>query len=68
VLPDLRYSAVLKDPQAMDMIVLQGVRMDHGMVAFKEEITPQDLQKIAAYVIHRANEDKKAQSAAAAKP
>ncbi len=68
VLPDLRYSGVLKDPQAMDMIVRQGVRMDHGMVAFKEEITPQDLQKIRAYVIHRANEDKKAQSAAAAKP
>ncbi len=66
VLPDLRYSAVLNEPQEMDMIVRQGVRMDHGMVAFKEEIAPQDLQKITAYVIHRANEDKKAQSAAAA--
>jgi quinohemoprotein ethanol dehydrogenase len=59
VLPDLRYSGILKDPQAMDMVVRQGVRTDRGMVAFKDAITPQDLEKIRAYVIHRANQDKK---------
>ena len=33
------------------------------MVAFKEEVSPQDLEKIRAYMIHRANEDKKAEAA-----
>ena len=43
VLPDLRYSAYIKDSAAMDLVVRQGSRADHGMVAFKAEITsPQD--------------------------
>jgi alcohol dehydrogenase (cytochrome c)/quinohemoprotein ethanol dehydrogenase len=41
------------------MTVRQGTRTDKGMVAFKDEISPQELEKIRAYVIHRANEDKK---------
>jgi alcohol dehydrogenase (cytochrome c)/quinohemoprotein ethanol dehydrogenase len=43
------------------MTVRQGTRVDQGMVAFKDEISPQDLENIRAYVIHRANEDKKAE-------
>jgi len=64
VLPDLRYSAVIKSAAAMDTIVLQGSRMDHGMVAFKDEVTPEDLEKIRAYIIHRAAQDKQAAGAA----
>jgi alcohol dehydrogenase (cytochrome c)/quinohemoprotein ethanol dehydrogenase len=60
VLPDLRYSGLIKSPEAFDMTVRQGVRVDQGMVAFKDEVSPQDLEKIRAYVIHRANQDKKA--------
>ena len=60
VLPDLRYSAFLKDAAAMDLIVRQGSRTDRGMVAFKTEITPQGLESIRAYIIHRANQDKAA--------
>jgi mono/diheme cytochrome c family protein len=63
VLPDLRYSGLLKDPGAFDVTVRQGARVDKGMVAFKDEISPEDLEKIRAYVIHRANEDKRAESA-----
>jgi hypothetical protein len=37
--------------------------MDKGMVAFKDEVSPQDLDKIRAYVIHRANEDKNVEAA-----
>jgi quinohemoprotein ethanol dehydrogenase len=44
------------------MTVRQGNRTDKGMVAFKDEISPQDLERIRAYVIHRANEDKVAQA------
>jgi alcohol dehydrogenase (cytochrome c)/quinohemoprotein ethanol dehydrogenase len=58
VLPDLRYSGLIKSPEAFDMTVRQGTRMDKGMVAFKGEVSPQDLERIRAYVIHRANEDK----------
>ena len=66
VLPDLRYSGLIKSPEAFDMTVRQGTRSDQGMVAFKDEISPQDLEKIRAYVIHRAAEDKKAEASAAA--
>jgi hypothetical protein len=38
------------------------------MVAFKDAITPQDLEKIRAYVIHRANQDKKGAEPSAEKP
>jgi hypothetical protein len=30
------------------------------MVAFKAEITAQDLESIRAYIVHRANQDKDA--------
>ncbi len=66
VLPDLRYSGVIHSAEAFDTIVRQGARVDKGMVAFKDEISPQQLEKIRAYVIHRANEDKRAEAAAGA--
>ena len=46
------------------MTVRQGTRVDKGMVAFKDEISPQDLENIRAYVIHRTNEDKRAEAGA----
>jgi PQQ-dependent dehydrogenase (methanol/ethanol family) len=59
VLPDLRYSPVIHDAKAMDVIVRQGTLQSSGMIAFKDEVSAQDLEAIRAYVIHRANEDKK---------
>jgi quinohemoprotein ethanol dehydrogenase len=59
VLPDLRNSSVIKSAETFDLIVRQGTRADKGMVAFKDEISPQDLEKIRAYVIHRATQDKR---------
>jgi alcohol dehydrogenase (cytochrome c)/quinohemoprotein ethanol dehydrogenase len=64
VLPDLRYSSLIKDAQAFDMTVRQGARINQGMVAFRDEVSAQDLEKIRAYVIHRATEDKRAERAA----
>jgi alcohol dehydrogenase (cytochrome c)/quinohemoprotein ethanol dehydrogenase len=58
VLPDLRYSPVINDAKAMDVIVRQGSLQASGMVSFKDEVSAQDLEAIRAYVIHRANEDK----------
>jgi len=58
VLPDLRYSPVIHDAKAMDVIVRQGSLQSSGMISFKDEVSAQDLEAIRAYVIHRANEDK----------
>jgi alcohol dehydrogenase (cytochrome c)/quinohemoprotein ethanol dehydrogenase len=58
VLPDLRYSEAIKSAEAMDKIARQGALESRGMVAFKNEITAQDLEYIRAYLIHRANQDK----------
>jgi quinohemoprotein ethanol dehydrogenase len=65
VLPDLRYSGVLKNAALWDSTVRDGLRMDKGMVAFKDEITAADAARIREYVIHRANQDKIAEAAVA---
>ena len=56
---------LLKDAAAWDSTVRDGLRTDKGMVAFKDEITSADAARIRDYVIHRANEDKTAEAAAA---
>ena len=58
VLPDLRYSSVINDAKAMDVIVRQGSLQSSGMISFRDEVSAQDLEAIRAYVIHRANEDR----------
>jgi quinohemoprotein ethanol dehydrogenase len=58
VIPDLRYSEAIKSAETMDKIARQGALNSGGMVAFKDEITPDDLESIRAYLIHRANQDK----------
>src|SRR5260221_8351258 len=63
VLPDLRYSSLIRNPETFDMAVHQEARADKNMVAFKNEITPENLEQIRAYVIHRASEDRKAEAA-----
>jgi quinohemoprotein ethanol dehydrogenase len=68
VLPDLRYSSVINDSQAMDIIVRQGSLQAKGMVAFKDEVSPQQLEQIRAYVVHRANEDRRHPAAAEKNP
>jgi quinohemoprotein ethanol dehydrogenase len=60
ILPDLRYSGALQSAEALDAIARQGALMSRGMIAFKGEITPQELEAIRAYLIHRANQDKSA--------
>ncbi len=68
VLPDLRYSSVIQDAKAMDVVVRQGSLEANGMAAFKDEVSAQDLEQIRAYVIHRANEDKRNPAAAPRNP
>lgn len=56
VLPDLRYSAALSEPGLWQRIVHDGALQANGMVAFGEHLSPQDIESIRAYVIHRANQ------------
>ena len=57
VLPDLRYSASLADPQIWNNIVREGALEGHGMVSFASEYSSDQTDAIRAYVIHRANQD-----------
>jgi alcohol dehydrogenase (cytochrome c)/quinohemoprotein ethanol dehydrogenase len=63
VLPDLRFSTLLKDPPLWDRTVRDGMRINSGMVSFKDEVSVADSADIRAYVIHRANEDRAARVA-----
>ena len=66
VLPDLRYSIALKDAGLWNQTVLDGVREANGMVGYRRVLSASDSDRIRAYVIHRANEDRQADAAAAA--
>jgi len=66
VLPDLRLSMINRDAAAWDKIVRGGDRESRGMVSFAAVVSPEDSEKVRAYVIHRAHEDQKLEQAAAA--
>jgi quinohemoprotein ethanol dehydrogenase len=58
VLPDLRRSGTLGEPQAWAAVVTDGILKDNGMAGFKGSLSTDEVEAIRAYVIHRANEDK----------
>lgn len=62
MLPDLRYSAGLGNPQQWAEVILGGSLQSFGMVSFSKELSQKDVDAIRAYVVLRAN-----QSATAAK-
>ena len=67
-IPDLRLSAITRDPAAWDKIVRGGERMPRGMVSFATEVSSEDSEKVRAYVIHRAHETRRLEAAAPAVP
>lgn len=58
MLPDLRYVVLIKGSEAFDLTARQGARVDKGMVAFKDEVSLQELERV------RANEGKKLETVA----
>lgn len=58
VLPDLRFSSALSRPALWQNIVHDGALAGGGMVSFKSQLSPAEIETIRAYVIHRANETK----------
>jgi quinohemoprotein ethanol dehydrogenase len=59
VLPDLRYSVALSDPNVWQSIVHDGVRSANGMVSFASQLSKDEIETIRSYVIYRANETKR---------
>ncbi len=58
--PDLRYAGALWTADGFKAIVIDGALQDNGMVSFRKVLTPDDAEAIRAYVVHLANEAKKA--------
>ena len=56
--PDLRHSAALGNPQLRQQIVHDGLLSQNGMVAWKDQFSPEQIEAMRIYVIKRANEDK----------
>ena len=56
VLPDLRYSAALGNPDVWQSIVHDGVRQANGMVSFGGQLSKDEIESIRAYVVRRANQ------------
>jgi alcohol dehydrogenase (cytochrome c)/quinohemoprotein ethanol dehydrogenase len=63
LVPDLRHSGALNSAESFKTIVYDGALKDNGMVSFKPVMTPEEIEAIRQYVIHRANEDKALEAA-----
>jgi alcohol dehydrogenase (cytochrome c)/quinohemoprotein ethanol dehydrogenase len=55
-MPDLRYSAALRDADVFEKIVHDGILEPKGMVAFGTVLTADKIALIRTYVTHRVNE------------
>jgi quinohemoprotein ethanol dehydrogenase len=64
VLPDLRYSSALANPQLWNQIVHDGVLKSQGMVSFAPVLSQSEIDAVRAYVISRANQDAAKEKAA----
>jgi quinohemoprotein ethanol dehydrogenase len=58
VVPDLRYSEALGAPDAWKSIVVDGTRVNNGMVPFANILKADEVETIRAYVIQRAHDEK----------
>ena len=67
LVPDLRHSATLNNPQLWQHIVHDGIFKERGMVAWSANMTPEEIENIRHYVIKRANEDRALEIQAAKK-
>jgi hypothetical protein len=56
--PNLTTSPFLHSQAGFDQIVLQGARVDRGMLDFRGKLSSADSAAVLAYVVSRANEVK----------
>ncbi|WP_080962696.1 PQQ-dependent dehydrogenase, methanol/ethanol family [Pluralibacter gergoviae] len=55
VLPDLRWSGAIRDPDAFYRVVGDGALTAYGMVGFKDAMTPQQIETIRQFLVGRAS-------------
>lgn len=55
IAPDLRYSVAISNKPYWDGVVSGGILSSKGMVSFKENFTPEEIEAIRAYVVSRAH-------------
>lgn len=60
IVPDLRRSAAIADKQTFYAIVGEGALASQGMVSFKDNYSPAQIEAIRAFIIARAQHDKAA--------
>jgi quinohemoprotein ethanol dehydrogenase len=56
VVPDLRYAPALSDAALWQTIVHDGALKDGGMASFANDLSPEDIELIRGYIIHRARQ------------
>ncbi len=64
ILPDLRRSSYLHDPNAWAQVVIGGALEPRGMASFAPVLNAEQAQAVRAYVVMRANQDAAAEAAA----
>ena len=64
ILPDLRRSSYLHDPEAWVQVVVGGALEPNGMASFAPVMNAEQAQAVRAYVVMRANQDAAAEAAA----
>jgi PQQ-dependent dehydrogenase (methanol/ethanol family) len=67
IIPDLRGSAWLHDPEGWNSVVREGLLSKNGMASFGEQLSREESDAIRAYVIQQAWRGKELQEAQAAK-
>ena len=58
LVPDLRYSAALENPDSWRSIVIDGALAANGMVSWRQVMDAEQADTIRQYVIRRAHEDR----------
>jgi alcohol dehydrogenase (cytochrome c)/quinohemoprotein ethanol dehydrogenase len=58
LVPDLRYSATLENPDAWRGVVIDGALAENGMVSWRRVMNAEQADSIRHYVIRRAHEDR----------
>jgi quinohemoprotein ethanol dehydrogenase len=59
IIPDLRHSGLLGNREGWSQVVDGGVLSDKGMVSFHAAYSPEEIESIRAYVIDRAQIEKR---------
>jgi quinohemoprotein ethanol dehydrogenase len=59
VIPDLRHSPLIGSKEAWNSVVSDGILSDKGMVSFRAAYSPAEIESIRAYVIERAQSEKR---------